>query len=563
MECRLAKRVAAVANPNSKDPDRPLAAHGTIAGAKELAAKLHETYSKHEMMALDLRSKSDRPDRLPYRQLEKAGAELYQARRDAAHLTLMGEPVGKDLDFKLILVDTELAKLMGAYRNTLPGGQRFQKNVAELRKKKPSYDKRIGQIVEAVKKGRSLEQAEQELERIGMEIRGLTYMFRPLERTPYAKAVNSAISELEQKLGPLRKSQYADEAKSVIAKNQRAVSQFASEAARLRTEMVTGKVVIGEVTDAGAPEAIAHLANEWGKASAALIRSTAILWAFTGGAPSKVNTAQMARVSQLNKAAIDAIIAVIDAATISATPESIPQLHADIMHELSYLDHRTIGSGISKDCQPALTRLAQKSPTLPAQIAAYDRATRQPLIWRERFARQSVESLRTSYPNSGGLFSAKTAPTATNKPEMYGRLSKTQRVLLAKTIGGGASWRVFEASTTTLGRLVSKANTLRLYPGSLTALVRHRNMHYSNVAIGMPIQRHIDDLKESLLIDDQFPALNFAAVDAIASAEREDYEDHRWRHQSLASGIRFDAVHCVTRRRVSVGTTGTIAIHLG
>ena len=512
-----------LANPNSQKPNRPLGAHGTIPGAKETAAQLYELYNKNELMVIEFASKKDRPDRYPYRQLQSAGGDLWKAVRDVQRLKLMGEPASSDLSQKLHLVRVEVGKLAIAYRSTLPGAKQHKKNLDQLRKKKPSTDKRLEKISQTIKAGRNLEQSEKELEQIGVEIHGLAVIFSPKEAMPFVKNVTAVLGELDTKLQPQRRSQYANEAKKAIAQNQRMAATFATEATRVRTEMATGKVVIGDVTEAGAPEAIAHLVDEWGKASAALIRNTAIQWAFTRTSPSKINSTQMAAVSRLNSAARDAVIGVIQAATVTAEPEAIPQLHADIMRELSRVDRRSIGSGLSKDCEPALGRLAAKSPTLPPQIAAYKRATRQPLIWRERFAKESAKNLRNSYINAQALFGMKEVPTATNKPEIFGRLSKTKRVLLSKTLSGVASWKVFEAATTTIGKRVSEDDTLRLYPGSLTSLVRHKNVHYANIAVGMPVQREIEDLKSCLLISDEHPALSFMAADAIATAQREDY----------------------------------------
>ena len=63
---------SALANPNSADPTRNLAAHETIPGAKEMIGRLYEIYAKHEKTAIDLKSGSLKPERYPYKQLERA-----------------------------------------------------------------------------------------------------------------------------------------------------------------------------------------------------------------------------------------------------------------------------------------------------------------------------------------------------------------------------------------------------------------------------------------------------------------------------------------------------------
>ena len=511
------------ANPNSQDPNRQLAAHGTIAGSKDLVNDLYKRYDKYEKLVLQLREKMDRPDRFPYKQLESAGADMWKARRDIAHAELMGEPAAKDLSSMFEMVRKQISQLMRSYRATIPGGKQFKKNLDQLRRKKPRHTQQLQQIQQAANGGSGLEQLESRLEAIGMEIEGLYYMFTIKEAGPFQPPLFAAAAALDQKLRPMRRQKYLAEAGRVAAKIGQQVNDFPAEAARVRTEMATGKVKIGE-SEVGAPEAIQHITKEWGKATAAVIRITAIQWGFTGKKPSAINSTQMPRVSQLEQTAKNAIIGIVEAAAAATPPEEVETVYSEILAELSAIDRRSLGSGVSKDCQPALARLAQKAPGLPEKIAAYAAATKQPLIWRERFAKERAKSLQSKYPTAQSLFSTKLSAKATNKPEMYGRFSPRSRVLLAKSLGGVANWQVYEASSAILGMRVQESDTVRLFPGSLTALSRHKGYHYANVAIGMPLQREIDELKSSLMISETHPALTIESAGAISSAELEDFK---------------------------------------
>ncbi|NNE00615.1 MAG: hypothetical protein HKN47_25145 [Pirellulaceae bacterium] len=511
------------ANPSSKDPSRGIAAHGTIPQAKEMVKDLYDLYNQQEQAAINLLERSDNPSRLPYKQMEKAGGELWKAARDARHLALMGEPASKDLEQKIGMVNFEMLKLMGKYLGSTPGARQSQKNRLQLTKTKPRNDKFLDQMSQEIKNGR-LEQAEQQLEKLGIELYSLTFILPTKDKNLFLSKFIGVVGDLDSKFAPVRRQQYFEQAKQAASKNLQVANAFAAEARRVRTEMGSGGTVrLKDGSVVGAAGAIRHLAGQWGNASAALIRNTAIQWAFAASKPSSINTAAMKQVSQAETTAKNAIIAVIDAAATATPPEEVPQVYSDVLSALSYVDRRMIGSGISKDCEPALSRLASKQPGFPAQVAAYGRATEQPLIWRERFAREQVKTLTRAYPNASAAIVQKLDLKTTNKPKMYGRPALGKRVVVTPQFGPGAGWKVFEAASVLLGMRLSEEEMVRLKQGSLTALVRHTGIHYSNVAVGMPVQRELDDLKVSMLVDEEYLPLSMEAAGAISSAELQDF----------------------------------------
>ena len=513
----------AVANPSSVDPDRYLVGHGTIPGAKELIRNVHELYSSGEDLAIRLQEGNMRPDRLPYKQLESFGARIWKGFRDADELTLMGEPCGRDLRAKVELIRYELQILAGNYRGTPPGKKQFDKNMQTLKRKKPRTDQALAKIAQAIQRG-NLQQAEQQLIPIGQEIYSLTFMFTPTQRGPFWNTFNNTISQLDSKLNPIKRKKYFDQAKEVAGKELSAVNRFASEASRVRTEIAaSGKAKVGE-DDLGPAEAIRYLTDQWGAASAALIRFNAIQWAFTRKPPSEINSSTMQRVSALKTTATNALVGVVDAASVSTPPEEIPVVYSEILMALTYADRRASGSGPSKDCQPSLEQLAAKGGDFKKQVDGYELATRQPLLWRERFARKAAAKLKPGYTIATSLVGQKLKPVKSNKPAIYGPARMSDRALLTKSINH-PNWAVFESAAVVLGRRVCVEDTLRLKAGSLTGLSEHTNYGYANVAVGMPIQKQVDDLRFALLVNEENGPLSIDAANAISASDFEDFED--------------------------------------
>ncbi len=513
----------AIGNPSSAHPERQLATHGTIPEARALTAKLYGLFEKLQTEAIEMNLRKDNPARFSYRKIESGFTELVQAERDAKHLSLMGEPAGVDLTSLTAMLVRKFHQLAQMYRSTTPGSAQVQKNIAELKRQHPRNEKALDKIAVSIKNNQ-LEAAEKKLEQMKREMEGLACILIPSEANRYMNRLRAMVVQLDEKLDPVRRKQYFEEAKKVAAENIQEASEFVAEAARVRTEIgAQGKVAVEGSEDLTASAAIRYLAQRWGKASAALTRNLAIQWAFVRGNAGQVRERSMPQASQLKSTATEAIIAVIDAAAVSTPAEEIPTVYSQILSSLSYVDRRMSGSGISKDCEAALQRFAAKNPQLPASIAAYDRAVSQPLFWRSRFAKKHGEAVKSGYSVAGSLMSRTYEISQFAKPEMYGPHRPGKRELVTSTFTTGAGWRVADASQFIVGARVADEKILRLYEGSLTAISQLQGMYYCNVAIGMPVEKALGDLKIGLVVNDDYPPLNIEAADAISSGESQDF----------------------------------------
>jgi hypothetical protein len=169
-------------------------------------------------------------------------------------------------------------------------------------------------------------------------------------------------------------------------------------------------------------------------------------------------------------------------------------------------------------------KLAAKDPALPAQIENYQRATAEPLRWRNAFALQRAAVLSKEYVPTSSKNTQMVSIKESLKPETYGPLSTTERPLLPATFDQPASWTVSEVSPFVVQSKVSTNRTLRISPTSRTSIVPYKSHQYVNVAVGFDLQQELDALSAVLNVDDQHPPLSIAAADALSSAQLREFD---------------------------------------
>ncbi len=514
----------ASANPTNLNPTAPLQAHGAIKGAKAgledakaAVQRLYALHEKHEaffVKAVALRE-SD-PNRLQYTPLAKEAAALWKTLRDADQLQLMGEPAGTDLRIKL----APLLRSTGHMAFTTRNDPRVRIRIVDkLRKETQKRERILDQQQQKISNGQ-LEAAEAALESFGVELWEQMHILSPKEREPYLNRFQGLLADCDNRLNAKRKQLYLQQAQQLMTKNLEGVALFDSEATRIRGELSsTGTAKIGDNETASAADAIEYLTGLWGSASAGLIRNCGLRWAFSNSTASEISAAAQKPVEQLEASAKTAVIAMIESAAANVPAENVRPLYADILGKLSVIDRRMGTADVSKACEPALKKLAEKDPALPAQIAAYDRATGEALRWRESFALQQASQFRQSYVPTEMKGGQKVSIKESIKPSAYGSVSTAERVLLPTSFTQPASWTVSEVSPFLVEAKVSTNETVRISPKSKTSVVPFRSHQFANVAVGFELQQEWDALKAALNVDDEHPALSMAAADALSSSQ--------------------------------------------
>ncbi|MAI69304.1 MAG: hypothetical protein CMM01_00075 [Rhodopirellula sp.] len=80
-----------------------------------------------------------------------------------------------------------------------------------------------------------------------------------------------------------------------------------------------------------------------------------------------------------------------------------------------------------------------------------------------------------------------------------------------------------ETAKRLVGQSIKEDRLIRLGPNRRTGVIPFMSGHYSTVVLALSPEEEIADLKVALLIDDEHNALSQAGMDAISSAEMQDY----------------------------------------
>lgn len=509
-----------LANPTGQQPNRALAAHGTIEAANEMVNNLYKLYDENEQFVVETYKRRDNPARFSDRQIAKSYSQLWQARRHAKHLTLMGEPAGNDLNRKTSMLIREVGKFGSAYRGTPKGQQLVARINQELTRKMPALRKFLGQADRARQQGK-LEIVEQQLEAKGLELKSQLVFLTVTEASRYNREFEAMLAKNDGLLESKRKKEYMERATEVMNQQLAAAMEFPAEAQRIRDEIAAGgSATLAEGTTAAAPQAFAHVATLWGSASAGLVRATALVWAFTGRSQTQVQPSPQ----QLQASAIGALASIIEAAAVATPPDQVQQVYEDLLKEISVVDRRlgSFSEDVRKGCEPALGKLAAKDPALSAKIKSYQRATAEPLRWRRQFAAQHAKTLANGVPTATAMLTRQSEVPSHIRPEFMPP-PRPKETVGPSNFNFPANWTVHEASVRLVGKPVIENRMIRLTPSSRTAVIPYQGNHYGNVPAAMQSEQESADLKTAVVVDDTHGPLSFEAADAVSAADMHDY----------------------------------------
>jgi hypothetical protein len=236
-----------IANPTSKEPYRALAAHGTIEAAKGMVASLYELYEAEEKFVTQTFERRDNPVKFSDRQISRSYARLWKARRDANHLTLMGEPAGNDLYKKLNLLFNQVSKFGTAYRGTPRGAQLVARINQERARKMPALRKFLVQADRAIQQGK-LDIVEKQLQAKGIELNRQTVFLTVTEANRFYKEFAGVLAKNDSRLQRQRKQQYMKSATEVMNQQVVAATDFPAQANRIAGEIAaSGAATLGRI----------------------------------------------------------------------------------------------------------------------------------------------------------------------------------------------------------------------------------------------------------------------------------------------------------------------------
>ena len=509
-----------IGNPTGKNPSQPLKTHGTIDGAEALANELHQTYLEELDVVTRMFEKQNDPASFSDRQISKSAARIWKARRDAKHLELMSEPIGADLTRKLFLLAVQIDQFGLSYSRTPRGSQMMTQLTTQLRRDSPRFQKFLQQASASLQNRSDPEVFTKQMEAKGMQMRESLVFFRPLEHKKYLYNFEALLTTGDVNHKKLRRARYLAQANDKIKNEVTSAAAATEEMKRICQELEqTGTATLDGDVKADGTQAFAQVCKLWIQGSANLTRANAIEWMVTN----QTGNAKTNEIASLKKATLIALPAIINSVAEKTATDQIPMVYTDLLRQISQVDRRTTGRNqVAEACTSALNELAKKNPALAKSIDAYTLATNEPLTWRKRFANEQAGYLSSQQASAEALLNSK-APTDTSNRPNFARRPSGETLMVSKTFNEPTDWMIDETAKRLVGQSIKEDRLIRLGTNSRTGVIPFTNGHYANVALTLSPETEIADLKVALLIDDEHNALSLTGMDAISSAEMQDY----------------------------------------
>ncbi|EMI45693.1 hypothetical protein [Rhodopirellula sp. SWK7] len=494
---------ALMANPSDRKPNAALAVHGTIPQAKALAERLYSIFNAAEPLRLEGYAAGTDYSKLPIGKLMSGSGEIWKAHRDANHLKLMGEPAGYEIERRLADQKKDYPGFAWRYGQTPNGLKIKAKMKIKLQKATPKIQKLAERAAKTLASG-NLDAFETMMEKEGIQLKQDLSIFHPNEAPKFDFFFN-LLARGDALIAKDRSEKYASVAEEAINKNLGIATAFDGLASGVVSQLRESGTFTS--TDGNAADSVAavwYLIREWEKASTALLRANAIHVAFgidtdQSGAPDVI-----ARMQTLNDRATTAIASTIAAASIHASSDQAAVLYLRLLEPVTLALRRRgpDAEDLITTCSSSLRDLAAKHPLLTEQINSYRKATQQSLHWRENFTTKQTAHLTNQYPSSAKFLADSEVPAVLN------------------------TWINRYMPTTAAQLLMKKVSDQSVTPltvGGRLGVVAFQNQHYSLIALPLSVEEQLNALQASLLVTDENPPLSLEAVDAIASANRQEF----------------------------------------
>ncbi|WP_404306024.1 hypothetical protein [Neorhodopirellula lusitana] len=497
------------ANPSAKNPTAALDVHATIPAAKEVAARLYGLANEIDALRHEIYKIQEDPERFPIRELMQFYGKLMVGRLEAQHLLQMGEPAGRDLDRKFEELDRAIKHFSVKYGRTPRGQKLVAKQDVVARKLASRFPKIAAKAMDLATSGK-VDASEAMLLGPAVELyRNLAPLNVPYDK-PFQDQFITPFGSVMARIGEVRTPKYRVQATETIAALVQSSEQFSVQADAVIAEYRKGIAAADRMATQASQE---ELLKHWAVGSTQLVRANAIAYAFgfdrspgESGWPAAVVSNASAKLQQ---SATAAHVALVDAAVQGAEQAVIPLVYSQFVVGISKAQNRTENrDAFLEACKPSLAKLSGKSPAVAAQLASYQRATHQPLQWRERFAKQSFELVSKQFPDASSVLAAEVDKQPTAPPSLVGwaslMMSKADPLLVGKPISGGSARRL----------LIAKP----------FLAVASQGGHYLNVAMSQSTQDAVEDLNVALLVSDSHPPLSLDSASAVSAAVAHDYK---------------------------------------
>jgi len=519
----------ATANPNHKNPEAPLAAHGRDT-AKALHGEIAALYASaaEETKTQVEAANQGRLARISPKVIAQTRVKLLRVQRLAPHLEVWGEPAGVDYRFRYLDIAYPQYNLACKGWPSLPTSQGM---LAKIRnsfgRAAPNRQKALLSLQEMVAE-QKWQAAEDELYRVFDEIELGACFLSNQEREQLHAPFRSVQSAIDKEMNRIR-NQEANE--QLSARRTELTPDFAGLTTELRDAVSavasTGQTVWRDETLTG-PQLVDRISLLWKETHVATLRCRALDWTLAGRAGSHGNTNANTGSTASNQlgAAYESFCQSVSKSLVElvgldasrTTGDEAVSLYHEYVSKLAALMNHVTTRQATSDLNQALKELASKAPGFHEEVDAYEAGTSELLRWRARAASAMAATRRHEFATlDGRMFEATKAQAGylglypqqqadIQRPQLLASAPKVLRPAVEKLIGSKAT----------------AFDTVRVTPTGKAAIARYRARTYANAPAGLDLAAEVDALKADLLVTEEAPPLTLATAVAIHSAERGD-----------------------------------------
>ncbi len=509
------------ANPGSREPMNPLEIHNLTNGQPLLAT----ADGLFTALLKDIQAISANPSRVAGKKLSDLHAQIRQLRRAALDLQLLGETAGVDYSFRADVLNERLGVIIQAFKGT-PAGQAYTNQIRQaLLNPKAVQARKVGvQKLQKMLQDKQLEEAYTLLHRGFDQLTSLTMMLPDseaavclLEFAPVSDPITRGRITAFREQAQAALNQLAA---SLLPKTQELVQRVADAASALRTApqaTVDGQALSG-------PQCLEAFGAAWKQVHLSAIRCRAVDWAYMTGIPNEPSLEQTGtpRIAEADferfyDELVKALASLIEADAQRAAEADARTLYLQYLPVLAPLVAATRDDKLALAVQPALDKLAAKSPALAKEIATYVAATHELLRWRERTAQaQAASAAAAMLPSDQAV-----VKFFLSEGDYRGLLTPVILDFVHAVLRASAPEVIPTASQRALEQSVVVNDIVGLSGGKL-GVARYKSRHYATLTLP-EASDELARLQQDLMVTAEQPALSLESVVALEAARQGNY----------------------------------------
>lgn len=510
----------AVANPSSSEPMKPLDIHN-LTNADPVFKTAENLFST---LLTDIQAISKNPARASGKILSESYARFRQLQRAATDLQMLGETAGADYALRATVLHDRLWEIVRVFKST-PAGQAYVAQIRQGLSSPRSAQARMAvlQKVQRLLQEQQLDEAYSILNDALDQLTSLT-LFLESDRAQYERdfaLVEEPITSGRNKAFRERARGVLKElAASLVPKTQQLIDDMTAAATALRTApqaTVAGQTLSG-------PQCLESFAAAAKQLHLSALRCRAVDWAYMSRTPA---VAYLSDAKSVGIVAADygklyenlptGFASLIEADAQRVAETEVPTLYVQYLKSLAPLIASTGDGRLEQSVQPALDKLAAKSPVFAEEVRAYATATDEMLRWRQRLAERRAAAAAGSAPTSDQAILS----FFVSDDKYRGLYAPDDKTPAGAQLKSSCPEVIQTASLRALNKPVVVRDIVGL-GAAKRGVARYHVRHYATVPLP-DVSAEAAGLQQDLMITAQQPALSLAAAEAIDSALNGNY----------------------------------------